>query len=636
MAIVAHYVPTCAPSPGAAAAQLELIALGDFDRSNDSVSILPSNAAQLTVSLPRGTRAAELNTLGDRGYWGAGALSTHNELAILLWPKNQACPLARALTDGVPTDADAWLLGASARQGRLLVLGPPQASATAGLSIHLVDASVSLVPAAQGLALARSHASVSELGERFLIAGGFDPETQRIHQTAELFDPVRASFEPVLLTLASARARHAALSLPSGSTMLIGGESEAGALRSVEILSPDASRSTRLLTLLGTPRISPKALLLDRNRILVGGGFTYTTASAATDPNLSTREPSASVEFLNIDLAEVTREPIRLEPAALDRAFVALGPGGALAVGGCEPAGSPEPASDCVACSDGLGCVSRDVWWIDPQGAAHEIEPLPPELSVPQPWLVPSAEGAPWLVADGRLGQFDPWQARFNVVEGDSFGSAGVILSEPVALGPGLFVWLQSDAEAVEVAGLYHSQRGPFTQDVAPLLVGSGRGIVPHLPPTANGVAADVTLEYSVATGLRLAGSAAVASIADTDYADFTLELSLASGPPPLLKLVAGGSAVDASASFGGLECPWPELAAPAGDGLAGPIRLRVQRAADRVWLELASDPEPLAPPEPCQRSLPERVSVQLVGTPAGTTQITRVEIRRSVETTAN
>ena len=635
MAIVAHYVPACAPSPGNAPAQLELIALGDFDRSNDSVSILPSNAAQQSVSLPAGTRAAELNTLGDRGYWGAGALGTHNELSILLWPKNQSCQLARALAGGVSPNAEAGLLGASARLGRLLMVRPRPGTEAAGLSIDLSNATVSMVPAAQGLTLARANASISELGDQFLIAGGIDPDTQRTHQTAEIFDPVSASFDPVLLTLGSARARHAALSLPSGSSMLIGGESEGGAaLRSVEIVSPDASRSSRLLTLLATPRILPKALLFDRNRILVGGGYTYAAGSDGPNPGLSIREAVASVELLNIDLAEVSQEPIRLEPAALDRAFVALGPGGALAVGGCGPV---QPASDCVPCADGLGCVSRDVWWIDPQGTPHELEPLPPELSAAQPWLVPGAEGAPWLIADGRLGQFDPWRARFNQVEGTALGAASVSLSEPVAVGPGLFVWLQADTEAIEVAGLYHSQRGPFSQDVAPLLVGSGRGIVPHLPPMSSEAAAEVTLQYSVAAGLRLAGSAAVASVADTDYADFTLELSLASGPPPLLKLVSAGSSLDSSASFGGLECPWPDFDAPGGEGVTGPMRLRVQRTADRVWLELANEgSDLLAPPEPCQRSLPERVAVQLVGTPAGTTQITRVEIRRSVEPTAN
>jgi len=39
VAIGAHYVPACAPTVASAPTQLELIALGDFDRSNDSVSI---------------------------------------------------------------------------------------------------------------------------------------------------------------------------------------------------------------------------------------------------------------------------------------------------------------------------------------------------------------------------------------------------------------------------------------------------------------------------------------------------------------------------------------------------------------------------------------------------------------------
>ena len=72
VAIVAHYVPACAPAVGNAPTQLELIALGDFDRSNESVAILSSAASLQALTLPRGTRGVELSTLGDRGYWGTG------------------------------------------------------------------------------------------------------------------------------------------------------------------------------------------------------------------------------------------------------------------------------------------------------------------------------------------------------------------------------------------------------------------------------------------------------------------------------------------------------------------------------------------------------------------------------------
>ena len=58
-----------------------------------------------------------------------------------------------------------------------------------------------------------------------------------------------------------------------------------------------------------------------------------------------------------------------------------------------------------------------------------------------------------------------------------------------------------------------------------------------------------------------------------------------------------------------------------------------MQRTGDRVRLEELSVEEPSpSRPEPCERSLPKRVRIALIGTPAGTTRLTRVEVRRAVE----
>jgi hypothetical protein len=121
-----------------------------------------------------------------------------------------------------------------------------------------------------------------------------------------------------------------------------------------------------------------------------------------------------------------------------------------------------------------------------------------------------------------------------------------------------------------------------------------------------------------------------VASIADTDYASFTLDLSLAAGPAPLLRLAGGGASAGEMTSFGGLECAWPDFSAPEA---ARPVRLRVQRDGDSVSLLLApadtTGPAPIG--EPCRRPLPERVRIELLGTPLGTTRLTSIEIRRSL-----
>jgi hypothetical protein len=598
-------VPACAPASESAPAQLELLALGDFDRSNDSVAILQSDASLRGVTLPEGTRAAELNTLGSGAFWGMGTLSAHNQLPILLWPKDRACALAR-IEAGAPSGS--WLLGASDRLETLLVSGP---DAAVMLAVDLSRGSVVALEAELGPRRARAGASLSELGDQLVLAGGVEPGGS-VLGSAELFDPTLGRFTGETRDLSTPRARHAALGLGAGTTLLIGGETEGGtALENVEVLALDAPRFSRTFELLATPRLEPRVVLLGGDRILVGGGYTRAPDGA--------RQPVASVEFLSTDLSDVADPPIPLEPAALDRAFAALGPSGALAVGGCELGAARD---DCIPC-DG-GCVSRDVWWIDARGAAHVLEPLPTGLASPAPKLVTGASGSPWLIAGERLARFDPWLGRFETTELAGTPAARV-LGEPVAIRPGLFVWLEQSATGVTAMGMFHSQRGPYAQDTAPLLVGTGRNVVPEQPPVDND--AGVRLEYRVATGLELSGPAAVASVADTTYADFTLELSLVSGPPPLLELVGAGEEDDGTL-FGGIDCPWPELDANADSASRGSLRLEVQRSEGRVRLSHGD----AARGEPCERVLPERVSLRLVGTPAGTSQLSRIEIRRAGE----
>jgi hypothetical protein len=376
------------------------------------------------------------------------------------------------------------------------------------------------------------------------------------------------------------------------------------------VLSLEAPRLPRAFELLVAPRIEPHALLLGGARILVGGGYTRGADGE--------RLPVASVEFLSTDLSDVTEPPVTLEPAALDRAFAALGAGGALAVGGCELGALRE---DCIPCQG--GCVSRDVWWIDARGAVHPLEPLPSELAAPAPKLASGSGGSPWLLAGARLARFDPWLARFESVE-LARAPAARVLGEPVAIRPGLFAWLEESEGSVSLMGLLHAQRGPYAQDTAPLLIGSGRNVVPHRPPVPD--ASGVRLVYETATGLELSGPAAVVSVADTSYADFSLELGLVSGPPPLIELVGAGS-VDDGVAFGGIDCAWPDVEPSREPAAPGGVRLQVRRTQGRVRLALGDTD--VTASEPCQRVLPERVAIRLVGTPAGTSRINRVEIRR-------
>lgn len=590
---------------------MQLVALGDFDRSNDSVSILGSSTSAQPLELPPETRAVELSTLGDRGYWGTGVLDEHHQISVLLWPRAQACALAEL----GQVSPEGWLLGVGRDQ--LLCLAGVPGDGAAGVAIDLGSARET--PLEHGLTSPRLHASLSSLGESVLIAGGSDPESGRARGDAELFDPGALRFAAEPLRLAAPRTRHAAVVLPSGAALLVGGESEAGdALASVELLSAEPSRPARALALLGTPRIQPSALLLDSGRILVGGGFVWTASNQ--DPRAG-RQPIAGVELLRLDLTGSATPPIPLEPAALERAFVAVPGGGALAVGGCEPlVRNPD---SCLPCGNGPGCISRDVWWLDAQGSASPLPPLPEALAAAEPRLVAAAEGAPWLLANGRLARFDPWQGRFVTMAEAGYAP----VQAPLALGAGSFAWLQGDGGGLQLLGEHASQRGPLTQDVAPLLVGSGRAVVPHRAPTSVVPDAELTLRYAVSSGLELAGAAAVASIADTQYADFTLDLLLAEGPAPLVRLSGAAAVAGESAVIGGLECPWPELPG----GAASPTRLRVRRSDDEVSLLLADAPA-AEPSLPCRRTLPERVSIALAGTSLGISRLLRIEVRRSLD----
>ncbi len=611
VAIVAHYVPACAPAADSPELQLELIALGDFDRSNDNVSILGSESARAPLSLPPDTRAVELSSLGDRGYWGTGTLAAEQRISVLLWPRERSCALAALGAAG----AQSWLLGVAGDQ--LLCLGSaPGEPSPAGVLVDLSTARARPL-ALPGVLAPRAHASASSLGQRWLLAGGSDPVSGAALADAELFAPDSMAVER--LSLSAPRTRHAAVVLPSGAVLLVGGESEQGAaLGSVELLSAGAARS---LPLLGTPRIQPSALLLDSGHILVGGGYVWT---ASTQDPRAGRQPIAGVELLGVDLTAGASVPIRLEPAALERAFVALPGGGALALGGCDPVVRAQP---CLPCGNGPGCISREVWWLDAAGAAHELPPLPEALASAEPQLVAAAEGAPWLLANGRLARFDPWQARFVSVAESGYAP----VQAPLALDGGSFVWLQRMGDELALLGQRASQRGPLTQDVAPLLVGSGRAVAPHRAPSSVAPEPGLTLRYEAASGLELGGAGAAVSITDTEYADFTLDLTLAEGPAPLLRLSGKGAAAGDGAAFGGLECPWPELPARAGES---PARLRVRRSGGEVSLLLAGSANEAASEllAPCRRSLPERVSIELAGTPLGITRLLRIEVRRSLD----
>jgi hypothetical protein len=613
--IAAHYVPACAPLAQSAPARVELVALGDFDRSNDSVSILDSHAAGASIDLPQATRAVALTTLGASAYWGTGTRAPSAALDVLLWPQDDACTLAASELEAGLSESDV-ALGVVQRPGQLLLAGAALALAGsdgAPLVVDLGSGAVSASRAPEAARRSRSGATLSAWGDGLLLAGGSDVPSGDTLASAFFYDAATQSFADEALALGQARAQHAALSLPTGDSLLIGGRGADGAaLASAELVFAERERRPALLSLLSEARIAPRVVPFAGGRFLVGGGFT---------PDGDGRRAVASVEILTPDLSRPPQAPLELVPAALERAFVSLGPAGALALGGC----SQEPAAaECVACEDGRGCVSREVWWIDGGGSAHALEPLPPELAVARPSLAAAGEGAPWLLAGARLARFDPWLRRF--VPGGPTLPATSRAGQALGVEPGLFVWLEQSQSTLLLSGFMHGQRAEFSQDVAPLLLADAARLIPHRPPL-EAATGGTLLRYALGSGLELGGSEAAVSVADTTYADVSLELVLAEGPAPLVRLAGLRGTRSESETFGALDCPWPVFQAPAPG--EGEVRLEVARSGDRVRLRLAGAVEAASP---CVRPLPERVEIQLVGTPLGTTRLTRIDVRRSLE----
>jgi hypothetical protein len=610
--IAAHYVPACAPLAESAPARVELVALGDFDRSNDSVSILDSDAAGASIDLPDSTRAVALTTLGASAFWGTGTRNPSAPLDVLLWPQGDACTLAASeLEPG--RDESEVALGVVRRPGQLVLAGAALALAGgdgAPLVIDLGSGAVSPSRAPDAARRSRAGATLSAWGDGLLLAGGSDVESGAALASGFFYDAETQSFADDALELGAPRVRHAALGLPTGDSLLIGGHGADGAaLGSAELVFAERARRPALISLLAEPRIAPSVVSFAGGRFLVGGGYTSEAGG---------RRPVPSVEILSLDLSRPPELPIELAPTALDRAFVSLGPAGALALGGCSLDVTP---ADCVTCESGRGCVSREVWWIDAGGAAHSLEPLPPELAVARPSLAAAGEGAPWLIAGTRLARFDPWLRRF--VQSGPILPATSRTGQALAVEPGLFVWLAQADTTLLLSGFMHSQTGELRQDVAPLLVGDATRLIPHRPPLDEATDGAL-LRYALGDGLELGGSEAAVSVADTTYADVSLELWLAEGPAPLVRFEGLRGTQSESETFGALDCPWPVFQASEGE-----VRLEVARRGDRVRLRLAGSTEATVP---CVRPLPERVEIQLVGTPLGTTRLTRIDVRRTLE----
>ena len=534
--IEAHLPP--AHAAGAENLSIELTALGDFEASTLTTKIAAGDARDLQLPFPAGTKAVSARVGSSaQGFVGLGRAGTGGSIDVLLWRSGEPTELWPPPEAPFPGEALGVSFGVDARRRTLLVAGALVATADASRALTVSLATGRAEEVAEGMLPARAFASITPFGaDAMLVAGGVDPTlsggdlaTSPPLASASIFLTKEARFDRArVIALAQPRTRHASVVLESGETLLVGGAGPGGIpLATLEVVSPhDTSARIAGLATLGSPRERPRALRLSDGRVFVGGG----TISGATVGLLEWLTPDArSLTFVQGGLV-----------LAESHSFAAMPGGGVLGVGVCVP-------KSVQICSGDV--PKRSVVWLRRSGA---IDVLPPLIFTPSSAsLIDANDGTPWLHA--RAGsttvfrRFDPWTGRFEEPAERPEQGPDADLPAPLGVDTGAFVWLERGLVGA-LRGFRHGVRGSFARDLAPLLFASRDQVVPgHFP----GIFSDSGIEYSAA-GLGLAGADAGAFVADTDYADVDLELTLTSGPPPAVLM--------GQTRVGGSECPWPSV----------------------------------------------------------------------------
>lgn len=632
-----HTLAECALPARLREGNVTLQALGDFGASNESAEVLAIAAAGTSLRFPLSTRAVEARIdAGASRFSGYGERLERHRYDVVLWPEREACRIFRPDgAQGYPGTRGGQAFGFSRRHGLLLAAGgndPLLSDAIVGaLTFDVNSGAIRAFDSSDDSVLreARAFATVTESGDELLVAGGENPvfgvpeEDLDLRRTAEIFDPRRGEFSAESIELREPRTRHAAVTLRDGRSLLVGGRSryqdEVVAQRRSERLDPERRRADYAATI--SERIEPRALLLSDGRVFVGGG--YDRLGKASDPAGEWLRADGEHELSGSGADHTTRSL----PPRFDRAFVAMPGGGVLAAGGCADRApeTPEEAAECrAACvrgcppaPDSTHPSGYDAFWLDSEGNEHALPRALAGIAAPRPILLPGSDGSPWLIAATeeeperpRLFRFDPWSQRFSAADVPPelrLPRPGFPL--PIAIDPDAFVWLDESERHGELYGLRLGTRNRYTRDLALVLASD-----PDDPRRPLHLVPDRPLrdEERYDGRLRLLPGGASVWVADADYGDVTLRITLLEPPsaPPIV--VLGG------VELGGGACAWPGSGAPATPDAA---IATLSRRGTQVELEYRGERRRCAVPE-------GRLSVALRA-PDGPSVISELELQR-------
>ncbi len=549
---------------------------GDFEPSIERppiASVFLRDLGQAMVDLPKETRSLVVDIAQrDSGWRGVADVFGRGPINVLVWPTGNACRLSRDVERRT-----AMTLGVAGRH--FIVAGGRSLASTQVPHTYVGDLTTGVIEKLEfGLTTRRDWPTITafpspsdpEGAVSALVAGGEDPDTGNALQTAEIYRPRPGArgdigdFDREQITLSEPRARHAAVTLATGETLLVGGVGAAGApLATMEIIDPVARRArTAGVARLSVPRREPRVIRLANGEILVSGG-------------IGPRGPVTTLEWFAPDASRPTKRPVDLV-LGRERAIVPLVAGGALAVIAPEP-GSPTDFAT--------------VWVISADGTLEPALPVDPEtLDVVR--LFPGAEGAPVLWTGRRWMRWSPWYGAFEpIAEAPDVGPS----LDAIATGdPGLALWLEDGGEAgMRVAGFRFATRTRFGAVPKPLLVTGPEQLAPdRLAGFPGG-----SIRFEAERGLLL-GPGASAFLTDVDFADFELSLDVTAGPPSVVLRLEHGAELE----VGGAACAFAHSATQ---------KLAVRRRGRRVDVSVDDGPFRSCPTE-LERD--GRVSVGLRG----------------------
>jgi hypothetical protein len=600
--IAAHWASS-ACRPAFEPVEYDLEALGDFPVSEANYEHL---ADEQDLLVPSSTESAALAASdGFTRYVGLGLPASGKDVDVALWPRDAPCAMPIAAECGYPAAGGGYAVGVSADHRTMLIAGggapleqtpePDPALARSAAVVDLGTGRVSCVPPDRGLQSGRAGATITAVGSKFLVAGGTEPVRKTVQLTAEIFDPTTGEFDPDPIPLLrdgrNGRARHAAVTLASGETLLVGGVDATGLpLETLEAIAPEAPHhrnendEDKREAKLDRPRVGPVALRLSDDRIFVAGGTDGAELNPRTLQDLVWLDKDARTVERTLDTLACPDEPTRF----VGSTFASMPGGAVLAVGGCALGMGSGTCTQ--PCQGGLGCLTSEIFWIERDatvtccgaGRAACGAPLPPLFADSdrsfgafiEPLLVAGEDGRPWLVegaASARtLHRFDPWTGQFPS-SGIATGTGASSIVVPTPVDTALFLWLEQCTDRApgdcntSLHGFRHTSpgggviglRGPYTQIVTPLLLGfeGVEGVAldraPSAVPQPGSVAPRPWRDPSGAVHLTPNSELL---LTDTTYENVHLEIQVGARPPPIVHL--GGS------TFGSKACPWP-IAAP-------------------------------------------------------------------------